>query len=339
MTDLGGSSLEGQVLFQYDLYPVRIEQVGKVKRVITSSGTFAVKETKLNEQQQEWFIHCMDRLKDLGYSQVVPITRTKYGDHTVTLGSKTYYMMPWIEEGQGSPLDKKDFLIEQIGKLHQMTAKQQSFSAKAVKDSYKALLKRFNKRQEQMELLVERVEKKTYPSPLDLSFLSYFHQLMRMAEDAQKRLTRWYELCLEEKRFRSVLCHGKATQNHVLCDKNGDGYLINFENASLDIPVRDLAIIFRSSLNGLDLDKLKAENPLQEYEKYFSLFYEERILLSSFLSYPETVFSCVEQLMVNKHEYTQGEIVKRFERRFKSMKQLKKFADQLIENSSSKTHI
>ncbi|UTW68926.1 hypothetical protein KHA80_16970 [Anaerobacillus sp. HL2] len=33
----------GHILFQYDLYPEKIEQVGKVKKIVSPKGTFALK--------------------------------------------------------------------------------------------------------------------------------------------------------------------------------------------------------------------------------------------------------------------------------------------------------
>lgn len=232
----------GPILFQYDLYPEKIEEVGKVKKVISRRGTFALKETSLNEEEASWFTHVIHRLSEIGYHQIVPLYPTKYGDYTVQYGNRTYYLMPWFAGGDRFGLTREEVIIEEIGKIHFLTLKEQDFSPEVVDHSFQYLMQRWESRQLEMERFAEESERMPYMSPFELTYLSHFHHMMRMAEDAKRRLKDWYDACHSEKRYRSVLCHGKLSRNHLLYSHHGEPHLLNFEKAVLDTPVRDLAV-------------------------------------------------------------------------------------------------
>ncbi len=51
-----------QFLFYYDLYPQEIEDYGKVKKVTTNHGVFALKETTMTAHQADEFIHAIKEI-------------------------------------------------------------------------------------------------------------------------------------------------------------------------------------------------------------------------------------------------------------------------------------
>jgi spore coat protein YsxE len=327
----------GSVLFFYDLYPEKIVEYGRVKKITTNRGEFALKEANITPKQGAWFLHCLARLSELGYTNFVPLCATKYGDYAVNVSSKVYYLMPWLEEDQRFSLEKEVFLIEELGRIHSLTIKEQIYTTEVVADSYTALVNRFEARQLEMERFTEMAERKTYMSPFELNYLTHFHRMMRLAEEAKKRVADWFQLCEKHKRYRSVLCHGRPSRNHVLFNQSGEGYLLNFERSVLDTPARDLAIFFRTASQYTAWDEEETLYWLECYEKSMPLLPEERVLLSSYLCFPEPLFSLIDQYQSNQTEVSQLEYVQKLERRIVTMRKMKSFAERILQ-PASETH-
>lgn len=321
----------GPVLYHYDLFAEKVEHYGKVKKIYSNRGVFALKETSCTAQDMEWLIHCYERLASLGYRNIPPIYRTKFGDPVMQAGGKFYYLMPWYSDVQPESYEKEEFLMEEMGKFHALTVKEQVFASDVIVESYSALVNRFETRQLQMEQFTESSERSTYVAPFELNYLTNFHRMMRMAEESKKLVGEWYRQCDAAQRFRSVLCHGRPLRNHVVFTESGEKLLINFERAVLDTPVRDLAIFFRGVTNYMDWNVEDGLYWLECYERHFRLYPEEKVLLASYLYFPEPVFVLVEQYKRNRRDYSQLDFVRRFEVKLRTIKKLRALADRIIE--------
>ncbi|WP_349408043.1 spore coat protein YsxE [Pseudalkalibacillus sp. SCS-8] len=326
-------SVDGIILYYYDLYPEKIESYGKVQKITTKRGTFALKETSMDLEQMNWFLHCMERLHELKYDHVIPITPTKYGDPYVLVNNRIYYVTKWYEHDSQSSLLYEDFIIDELGKLHVNTVKAQTFSEEVVKDSYSGLVRRFEHRQLEMERFTEVAERQTYISPFELRYLSRFHKLMRIAEEAKQKVHDWYRSCEENKRYRSVLCHGRPFRGHVVQDQFGEGHFINFEKAILDTPVRDLAYFFRTAAQYPEWSEQNAIGWLNRYETHLPLLPEEKLLLASYLKFPEPVFATI-QTYQGSPDLSQLELVRKLDRKLKVMAALDRFTDRFLHEMS-----
>lgn len=326
----------GHILFQYDLYPEKIEQIGKVRKIVSQRGTFALKESAMTKEQTNWFCHVMNRLQKLHYKQVVPIVPTKYGDLTISQGNKTYYLQPWFEEDPNFPEDKKEkILFKQLGKLHGLTVKHQQFSKETIETSAQELTTRWEKRRLEMEYFAEEAEQKTYMSPFELTFLTHYSRLDMMANQATKYLKEWQDQCLEKQSFRAVLCHGKLDRTHIFFHPNGFGYLYNFEKAVLDTPARDLAISFRKSFQYTLWNKEQGNEWLQTYEQFLILEEEEKKLFASYLIYPELIFHCLDLYKKRDGSISELQYVQLLEKRIITMTRVNHFIHQTLLKTES----
>lgn len=330
----------GHILFQYDLYPEKIEQIGKVKKIVTSRGIFALKESAMTKEQAIWFTHVMNRLEKLNFKQIVPIVPTKYGDLTITYENKTYYLQPWFREEAQIPEEKKEkILFKQLGKLHGLTVKVQSFSKETIENSYQQLVRRWEKRRLDMEYFVEEAERKTYMSPFELTFLTHYKRIDLMANYATSYLKEWHDQCLVKESFRSCLCHGKLDRTHIFYHPNGHGYLFNFEKAILDTPARDLAISFRKSFLHTLWSEEQGRDWLETYEKFLILEDEEKKLFASYLSYPELIYHCIDIYKKRDGSITELQYVQMLERRIITMTRVNHFIQNILLNTESSQSI
>lgn len=328
----------GPVLFQYDLYPEKILQIGKVKKIYTQHGDFALKESSMSIEQAEWFTHVIRRLERINYKQFVPVLPTKYGDYTVPFQGKVYYLQPWFQETTTIPDERKELILfQQLGKLHGLTDKQQEFAKESLEKSYQDLLKRWEKRKLEIEHYADEAERKTYMSPFELTFLTHFNRMLALVEEAKTYLEQWYDTCMEKERFRAVLCHGKLDRSHMYYHPNGYGYLFNLEKAILDTPSRDLAISFRKSFQYTMWDETQGANWLESYESFFKLEEEEKFLFASYLCYPELIFQSVDHYRTRNGSISELQYVQILEKRIITMSRVHQFIRQTLMNESSES--
>ncbi|MBB5174411.1 spore coat protein YsxE [Texcoconibacillus texcoconensis] len=342
MKDQQLSDPTGAVLFQYDLYPEAVEKFGKVRKITTKRGVFALKQTEMNSETQSWFLHVMQRLQRVHFPSFVPLIPTKYGDPFIVYQENVYYLMPWVDAVERKQLafSPEEGIIETMAKLHGVTEKQQRFDEAALTRSYDSLVARWKRRREQMERFADQLETQTYLSPFALTFLTHVERMMRMAEEAETHLQSWLEGCKEKQRYRSVLCHGRMNRQHVLFTDQHMPYVLNFERAVLDTPVRDLAIAFRNGFQAEPWDDAEGMHWLTLYERQFVLYDEERHLLQSYLAFPEPIFRVADAYRERKGNGSELDYVYHLERRILTLSKIARLMKRISgesEPSSSKS--
>ncbi|MET3507131.1 spore coat protein YsxE [Halalkalibacter oceani] len=324
-------ALYASVLFYYDLYPQQVEDLGKIKRISTNRGEFALKETTMSTHQADEFIHALRKLTKLGYKQAVPILPTKYGEYTVATGSHTYYLMPWFETIEYTAREsREEKLADQLGVIHRLTVKTEAFQKEQVEQSVQQLVQRWEMRRLELQRFADQAENKTYMSPFELTFLTHAFMLDQMAEAATEHLQKWYELCLEKEKYRTVLCHGRLQRSHALFSPDNEALLLNFERASIDTPARDLASFCRYSFPNAYWSEEEVQRWFIRYEHHLPLLDEEKHLTCAYLNFPEPVAYSVEAYVSNRSSMSEFEHVRRLEKRLTAMRKVQRLTQKLI---------
>jgi spore coat protein YsxE len=319
------------ILFYYDLYPQSIEDCGKIKKVTTSRGVFALKETTITRHQADEFIHALRKLTKLGFTQAVPILPTKFGEYTLSTGTHTYYLMPWIEANEYTSRDSQEQkLASQLGTIHRLTVKTQPFLKENVDESYQQLLRRWEMRRLTLNRFADEAERKTYMSPFELTFLTHAYMLDQMAEAAKNHLEKWYELCLDKEKYRTVLCHGRVNRSHAFFTHDNEPLLLNFERACIDTPARDIASFCRYSFRHAYWIEEEVLKWFMNYERHLPLLEEEKHLICSYLNFPEPIAFAVDAYISSKGTLREFEHVQRLEKRLTSMRRVQRLTQKLI---------
>lgn len=322
----------GAVLFQYDLYPNHIESFGKVVKVETNHGTFALKKTTMSREEADWFIYVIRRLDRIGFPFVVPVLPTKYGDYIVIDGEFIYYLMPWYEDHQqfSHAIQPEETMIEELAKLHGLTEKTQDGDLESLDASFQSLKNRWDTRKLEAEKYRDTIEQHTYYSPFELTLLTHFERTSLMAQQAEVHLQKWLEQSKEKKKFRSVLCHGKPKRSHTRFDEYGTAYFLNFEKAVLDTPARDLALLFRHFFQIRPWDEVEGQHWLNIYEKHFAFFDEEKQLFISYLAFPENIYQMIDHYQHPGRTKSELHMVMQLERRILTMNRIQRFMNASI---------
>lgn len=306
------------ILFQYDLIPEDIKEYGKVLRITTNQGTYALKETSMTIHQMDWILYLENYFRELQFNGYVPIIKTKYGDTFVVLENRVMYLTPWIDEGNVNSSLKEGRMIQSLAELHGYSVKDHAFSEESIKLFYDRMVVLRENRMFEMEKYVNAVEKRIYLSPFELTFLTHFHQLMKNCDLSQSRLKYWFEQINDSKRYRTVLCHGKCTTSHFLTGGER-GYFFNFEKSVVDSPVRDLTYFIRASVSPFQFNSDSLTTNFSRYESQFPLFEEEKDLLASYLYFPESLFNSVTLFNENHRNWPHLKHVRHFTKKIEVM--------------------
>ena len=93
----------------------------------------------------------------------------------------------------------------------------------------------------------------------------------------------------------TTICHGRINRKNIVVGKNKKIYFINFEKATIDTHVKDLALFFRRYAPYIQWDPAVGHDWLVGYNQRFPLTHGEKLLLGCYLLFPEKVISEVLQ--------------------------------------------
>jgi spore coat protein YsxE len=294
-------SYDKSVQYQELLYPYRfkvdfVEDYGKIKKVYTDKGVFALKKLARSSRQGANFIQTMSLLSQKGFMKMIRPYRTHDGEYIVYDGADAYYVMPWLPN---EPKEERDIryhkLFQELAELHSLTLHESKIKKEDVTKHYELLEKQWKDRKEDLEKYVEQCEQKIYMSPFELYFCLVYHECSQALEFARNKLDEWYEIMKEKEEARLVTIHGKLSAKHFIYDESGNGYFINFEQAREAPPVYDIISFYFRAFKTYPIQSYESYEWFTTYEQRFPLREEELLLLYSYLAFPELLVRSVDR--------------------------------------------
>lgn len=279
------------ILKHYQLDVHFVESMGKIHKVYTNNGVFALK--KLTPSQGIDFIRYVQDLYQKGYNRIVPIYPTQDGRYGVLFENELYYLMPWLANKE---MKENSRLFRELARLHSISAKEVNVKKEERTAHYEKTKEEMEREEEFLEGCLEACEEKIYMSPFELSFCTYYHEIRQALNYSKKKLTDWYEMTKDKDKARMVITHGKLTDEHFLYDDKGYGYFINFEKSSPGAPFHDILPYIVKYLRGTLKQPEDLVEWLYTYFKYFPLKEEEMYLFLSYLAHPGHIVKSAERL-------------------------------------------
>jgi len=297
-------------LKRYRIEADYIEELGKVKKIYTKKGTFALKRTAYTEEQRNQFLKVVQSLHGRGYRHVVPIFPTDEGKYLLRDHQYDYYLMPWLESKRSTPEDSYGDLMREAARMHAVTEIKGKANQPYLLHFYEQSKLKLDRRKLDYERFIEKSEKKVYMSPFELLFCTYFIQFMRIEDAALDLLENWYETVKEKKQDRISICHGNLTPKHLVYDENRKGHLINFEKTFTASPIYDLLHFYRKLLYRYPQKSANAIQLYSEYNRYNRLTEDERLLLFYYLAQTEKIQRLIYQYQSNSQASEKDMVVK-----------------------------
>ncbi|WP_442595284.1 spore coat protein YsxE [Neobacillus sp. D3-1R] len=308
------------VLKHYDIRTSFIEKFGKIYKIYSNKGTFALKQIPVHHGID--FIRQVQYLYQRGFNRIVPIYPSLDGRYAILHQNSLYYLMPWLANDEKEDRSKRpQQMFRELARMHTLSQKELTVNKEERTEHYENTKQQWDKEAELLEGFVETCEKKVYMSPFELQFCLYFQETKMAQQFALKKLEEWYEATKDLEKARSVINHGKVSMEHFLLDENGYGYFSNFENAKLGSPIHDVLPVLHRALKGQPRQSEEAITWLYDgYFKYFPFKEEEKHLFFSYFAYPTPMIRLIKEYIQVKGKKNEFKFSKRLQRKYWHMK-------------------
>jgi spore coat protein YsxE len=301
------------VLRTYHLHVDYIEENGKVKKVYTNKGTFALKELHSFEQWQ-----AIEQAYRLRLPMVPPIYEAMPNQPLVRFREQFYYLMPWLKK----PKETNAHFFRDLATWHKHSIKERTVTAEEIQRYYDERKNESNKEKQFLNDYMEKCEQQWYMSPFQLQFCTYFHEVMRAYLFSEQMLERWHEVLTEKKKIRVAFIHGNPSFDHYVEGQNGARYFISMEHAKWAAPFHDLFLFFHSYLRTYPFMCDDGVRWMNDYEQELPLSEDEQALFYSYLAYPHMLYRLVYEYEHHRSHHTERQYVARLQKAYWQIKNI-----------------
>lgn len=292
------------ILKHYSLEPHFVEEFGRVQKIYSNKGVFAMK--KIKPQHGADFIRHVQSLYQKGYHRIVPIYPTVDGRYAVLHQNELFYLMPWLSnEEKEDRFERHQQMLRELARLHTLSGREVPINKEERTEHYEKTLLEWEKEKEFLDGFIESCERKEYMSPFELLFSLYYHDVSQALKFSTNKLKDWYEKTKDSEKARTVIIHGKVSTEHFLYDDRGYGYFMNFENARQGSPLHDLLPFLSRTLKSFPKRSDECVDWIYTYLKYFPFKEDEMLLFQSYFAHPGPILRAAEQY--HKGEQKRGE--------------------------------
>ncbi|MBS4194845.1 spore coat protein YsxE [Lederbergia citri] len=318
MTSLTNEDIS-RLIYNYGLSLNYAEKHGRVYKIYTDKGEFAFKQMEANKGLD--FLRYVQHLYQRGYNRIVPIYPAFDGRYAILEGNSLFYLMPWLEnkEREGR-FQKNKELFRELARIHTLSVREESVTKEMREEHYEQTTARWENEQEVLEAFVERSERTVYMSPFQLLFCTIYREINGAERFALNKLKEWQEATSEETKTRSVIIHGKLSNEHFLYDENGTGYFTNFEEAQMASPIHDLLPFLDRTLSTHPKKFDEGLEWLDTYFRHFPFKKEEMLLFLSYLAHPGAIFRVAERYFSTGKEKNEMKFVNQLQHQYWRMK-------------------
>jgi spore coat protein YsxE len=304
------------ILNYYGIKANFVEKYGKIYKVYSNKGTFALKQIPIHHGID--FVRQVQYLFQRGFNRIVPIYPSLDGRYAILHENSLYYLMPWLVNDEKEDRDKRpQLMFRELARMHSLSQKELVVNKEERTEHYENTKQQWEKDIELVEGFIEACEKKVYMSPFELQFCLYFYEIRQAQRFALTKFEEWYEATKENEKARSVINHGKVSIEHFLFDDRGYGYFSNFEDSKMGSPIHDVLPVLYRSLKGQPRKYEEAITWLYDgYFKYFPFKEEEKQLFYSYFAYPNPIIRIMKDYLQttgkkNELKYS-GKLLRRY---------------------------
>lgn len=323
------------VLRQYALQVHYIEDFGRVKKVYSDRGVFALKS--ISPHIGIDFIRNVQTLYQRGYNRIVPIYQTMDERYAVLYHNKLHYLMPWLENVASNEREERQKqMFRELARMHTLSVKEIEVDKEERKEHYERTLQSWEAQEQLLEEWIVSCERKWYMSPMEMMFCSYYSDISQALKYSIKKFKEWFEKTKDEEKVRTVVTHGKLSLKHFINDQRGYGYFINFENSRVAPPHFDLLPFIVKSTKTYPIQCDDCVTWLYHYLRYFPFNEDEMILLQSYLAYPGHVLDVVKKYVEHRVDKTELEYVKELQKQYWLLKNVEYIVMKIEEIENQK---
>lgn len=285
-------------LFQeYGWEPDMIQVVSpNVWKVTCEEGSFALKATDVPSQKLQMIANLLSSAQKEGSDLVLPFIKSRKNAYFVQTNNCSWYATPWKKHKTSAYTEV--MLAKSLGKFHRICEKliepyvnwQNQLSYQDIMD--------WKRKEIRLAGFADKIEAASYPSPFDKAFTKHKFSIEKPLLFAIRAAEKFVDND-DGVPPRYTLCHSRLHISNIV-EEDNHIFLIDFDNAQIDTPIRDLATLLRRSSLQKNKASLKlCQDIIEAYESENPLRKKEKRLLAVALSYPERLLGVIERYYVD----------------------------------------
>ncbi len=239
---------------------------GNVTILDTDRGIFVYKENSNNYD-------IYDYLNTRGFS---------YYPKSLNPKNSKYDLVEFIKDNNVLNVERVNDLIHVTGILHRTTSFHKEIDLDELKMMYENLVKEADYLMNYYHDLNNYIDSITFMSPVEYLLVSNLDLFYYLISFVKIESMNWYKEMQNKKIIRFSMIHDNLKLDHLL--ENNKPYLISWNKAHLDLPMKDLKTIYEENFYDLDL-----EDFIKEYEKEFRLTDDEKLFFLLNISLPKRI--------------------------------------------------
>ncbi len=279
----------------YGLFGLRdIEAHRAIFKLKHYSGEFALKCVGYTLDQMTFLQEVLNFLDAKGFKNTPRIVPNNQGGWFTRRSSGAYFLMEWLPGRESNFLDLRDLEIcaRTLGILHKLTLGFRP-SGREWQDTWATCYKELAKIDVPAQSYLYKL-KTLWPQILRAG-----EQTLRLLQDPLVRASLGQP---------AVICHHDLSHRNFLIGPHNEGFLIDFDYALADVPMRDLAHFLGRVLKRHSWDLEVALFLLSCYEKENPLSKGDYGALLAFLYFPRSLWGLVKRLRSNPSRVESDEL-------------------------------
>lgn len=291
-----------RVLESYHVFPVDINKVtNRVYYVQSNKQSYALKKASLDDKSLTRWLEIYQIAQSQNLQNILPVYLNHSGELYSRDGNDIYYLTPWVEsQNRAHSIEK---VYQNLGYIHAKTRNVQSLSSEmrdSSRENFLVYKKKVGELRKKLLNHVEHFEAQHFMSPVELLVCTQYRDLVQVFYVLERRLNQYLESLDEITEWKISLCHGKLKDSHVI--HGNQLYFINWEHATYQHPIVDLAMIMKNKSLHYDTDKRLLLDKLKVYTDENKLENHELTLLAIYLLDPERYLETIDHYANRKSD-------------------------------------
>lgn len=310
----------------------------------SKSKTYILKP--LNESpERKLFTYSIHKyINNHGFQNTDSILLTKNNELTIEIESKTYVLSKHSEGRQGATESKQDAMTAArlLARLHNSS---EGFTTKVaaeinetvnnissinyVKNELGRLTESFCHRSNELVRFSKLAIKRNQPFDYEYSKIARKH--CGKAQEAYTALKESnYEEISNEYDKIGAICHKDFAFHNMLINENEGEYIINFDKASIDLPLFDIVDLIKRRMRKTDWDVKEALELINEYNKIRNISKNELEIAKIILAFPQKLWRIVNKYYNTRRTWCEKSCLLKLEETENESNKIEKFLKEFI---------
>lgn len=324
---------EEEILEQYDL-EVRNTAKGRGALICdTDKGTVLLKEFRGSKERAAFLYDILSFLSEQGFlTETIVLTREGEVLAKDEAGETFYLLKNWYSGRECDVRNRDEILlaVKKLAGLHNLTKCYEKEIPGFLCAENDSLLEEYERHNRELNKVKNYIRSKHKKNEFEMLFMKVYEGYRTQAEDVTRQLKLQSGAIPDGTKAQMYgLCHGDYNQHNTVMSQ-GEYVLLNFEQMSYDVLVRDLANFVRKILEKYNWNTGLGIEMITAYDNVRKMLPEELEQLYFRLAYPKKYWKIANHYYNSRKSWISGRDIEKLEKIIGQEEQRKQFLRMLF---------